>query len=165
MSIELKTSRLILKLLTENDLDDLVQLNLDPDVRAFFSDGVQTVEQTKKRMLEFIDNYNKYNLPCFVILEKNSNTFLGRCGFSLIEFHEVEVGYLIHKNYWGNGYATEALNALLSWAKDNIDHPYIIAFTPSAHVASQRVMEKCGMIFFKTDLAHGVECKFFKAMI
>jgi RimJ/RimL family protein N-acetyltransferase len=53
-----------------------------------------------------------------------------------LEDNEVEVGYLLHKNYWGKGYATEALNALLNWAKKNISHQYIIAFAPTQHVAS-----------------------------
>lgn len=80
----------------------------------------------------------------------------------MLENNEVEVGYLLHKNYWGKGYATEALNALLNWAKKNIKRQYIIAFAPTHHVASQRVMEKCGMTLYKTDIAHGVECKFYR---
>ena len=162
MNIKIETEHLSLRLLTENDLDNLEQLNTDPDVRAFFPDGIQNRAQTEKRMLELINNYKEHNLPGFIISEKESNAFLGRCGFSLLENNEVEVGYLLHKNYWGKGYATEALNALLNWAKKNISHQYIIAFAPTQHVASQRVMEKCGMALYKTDIAHGVECKFYK---
>lgn len=162
MDIKIETKRLSLRLLTENDLDNLQKLNADPDVRAFFPDGTQNREQTKKRMLELINNYKSHNLPGFIILEKEPHTFLGRCGFSLLENNEVEVGYLLHKNYWGKGYATEALNALLNWAKKNIKRQYIIAFAPTHHVASQRVMEKCGMTLYKTDIAHGVECKFYR---
>lgn len=62
----------------------------------------------------------------------------------------------------GKGYDTEALNALLNWAKKNISRQYIISFAPTQNVASQRVMEKCGMALYKTDIAHGVECKFYK---
>lgn len=78
------------------------------------------------------------------------NIFLGRCGFALLEDGEIEIGYSLHKNYWGRGYATEALNALLNWAKKNINKQYILAFAPISHIASQRVMEKCGMILYKT---------------
>lgn len=133
MDIKIETKRLSLRLLTENDLDNLQKLNADPDVRAFFPDGTQNREQTKKRMLELINNYKDHKLPGFIILEKESQIFLGRCGFSLLENNEVEVGYLLHKNYWGKGYATEALNALLNWAKKNINRHYIIAFAPTPH--------------------------------
>jgi RimJ/RimL family protein N-acetyltransferase/catechol 2,3-dioxygenase-like lactoylglutathione lyase family enzyme len=162
MTIIIETERLILRFLTENDLDNLEQLNAEPDVRAFFPDGIQNREQTKKRMLELINNHKEHNLPGFIISEKESNAFLGRCGFSLLEDNQVEVGYLLHKNYWNKGYATEALNALLDWAKKNIKRQYIIAFSPTRHIASQRVMQKCGMTLYKTDIAHGVECKFYK---
>lgn len=162
MTISIETKHLSLRLLTEKDLDHLEQLNADSDVRAFFPDGTQNREQTKTRMLELINNYTAHNLPGFIISDKESNVFLGRCGFSLLEDGDVEVGYLLHKNYWGKGYATEALDALLNWAKKNISHQYIIAFAPIQHVASHRVMEKCGMTFYKTDIAHGVECKFYK---
>ena len=162
MNIKIETEHLSLRLLTENDLDNLEQLNADSGVRAFFPDGIQNRAQTEKRMLELINNYKEHNLPGFIISEKESNAFLGRCGFSLLENNEVEVGYLLHKNYWGKGYATEALNALLNWAKKNISHEYIVAFSPTEHVASQCVMKKAGMTLYKTDIAHGVECKFYK---
>ena len=126
MDIKIETKHLLLRLLTENDLNNLQQLNADPEVRAFFPDGIrkQNRKQTKKRMLELVNNYKEHKLPSFIILEKESHTFLGRCGFSLLEDNEVEVGYLLHKNYWGKGYATEALNALLNWAKKNIRREY-----------------------------------------
>ncbi len=50
--------------------------------------------------------------------------FVGRCGFGLDETGEIEVGYLIHKKFWGNGYASEALEALIIWAKKNIKVDY-----------------------------------------
>ena len=99
MNIKIETEHLSLRLLTENDLDNLEQLNANPDVRAFFPDGIQNRAQTEKRMLELINNYKEHNLPGFIISEKESNAFLGRCGFSLLENNEVEVGYLLHKNY------------------------------------------------------------------
>lgn len=62
MNIKIETKRLSLRLLTENDLDILQKLNANPDVRAFFPDGTQNREQTKKRMLELINNYKSHNL-------------------------------------------------------------------------------------------------------
>ena len=38
----------------------------------------------------------------------------------------------------------------------------IIAFAPEEHLASQRVMQKCGMQFYKQDLGHGVKCHFYR---
>ena len=73
-----------------------------------------------------------------------------------METGEVEVGYLIVKKFWGMGYASEVLSALLSWSKNNIDKDCILAFAPLDHKASHRVMEKSGMEYYKTDFGHGV---------
>ena len=157
----IQTKRLGFRLLQKTDIDYLVVLNNDPDVRQFFPHGVQNREQTEARMNDFF-SYEEQGLPCFVIFELETNEFVGRCGFGPIETGEIEVGYLLHKKFWGNGYASEALTLLLEWAKENINTNYIIAFTPVDHIASERVMQKCGMEHYKNDNAKGVACCFYR---
>jgi [ribosomal protein S5]-alanine N-acetyltransferase len=158
----IETKRLGLRLLQQEDVDHLAGLNSDSDVRQFFPDGTQNREQTETRMKDFISFYEEKGLPCFVMFELESGEFVGRCGFGLVETGEIEVGYLLHKKFWGKGYASEALTALLEWAKENINTSYIIAFTPVEHIASQRVMQKCGMEHYKNDSAKGVTCCFYR---
>ncbi|WP_131781423.1 GNAT family N-acetyltransferase [Legionella gresilensis] len=162
MLLSIETARTILRLIKAEDLEKLAELNLDPEVRKFFPNGIQTKEQTAKRINEFISYYKNYRLPCFVILDKKSGEFLGRCGFGPIATGEIEVGYLIVRKFWSKGYASEVLNALLDWSKDNINADYIIAFAPLEHKASHRVMEKCNMKYYKTGIGHGVACKFYR---
>ncbi|MGQ3888991.1 GNAT family N-acetyltransferase [Legionella sp. CNM-1927-20] len=162
MQLSIETSRTILRLIKEDDLEQIAELNLDPEVRKFFPDGIQTKEQTKKRVGEFISFYKNYGLPCFVILNKISGEFIGRCGFGPVETGEIEVGYLIVRKFWGRGYASEVLKALLNWSKINLSADYIIAFAPLEHKASHRVMEKCNMKYYKDGIGHGVACKFYK---
>ncbi|WP_108648979.1 GNAT family N-acetyltransferase [Dongshaea marina] len=162
MCIEIKTARLSLRLLSEQDLDDIASLGADPEVRAFFPAGTVTREQTSVRLTELMDIYARYKIPGFVMHCRHSGDLIGRCGFGLTEKQEVEVGYLLHKSYWGQGYASEATSALLQWAKQHLDTPEIIGFAPVDHLASQRVLQKCGMSYYKNDIAHGVECRFFR---
>lgn len=51
---------------------------------------------------------------------------------------------------------------MLEWAKQNINADYIIAFAPVEHIASQRVMQKCGMEHYKDDTAKEVQCSFYR---
>lgn len=159
----IETQRTFLRLIREDDLELVAQLHSDPDVRKFFPDGIQNREQTKLRIQQFMRFYEEKGLPCFVISDKETNEFIGRCGFGPIEAGEIEVGYLIVRKLWGMGYASEALKALLEWGKININSDYIIAFTPLEHKASQRVMEKCGMEYYKDDFGHGIGCKFYRS--
>jgi RimJ/RimL family protein N-acetyltransferase len=162
MNITILTVRFILRQLQEKDLDDFALLNADEEVRANFPDGTLTREESHKRMLELMDFYTKYQLPCFVILDEKSKEFIGRCGFGKIDTGEVEVGYLICKEHWGKGIATEVLQAMLFWAESHIKVDYIIAFAPIGHHASHRVMQKSGMEYYKNDVRYGVECCFYR---
>jgi len=158
----IKTKRLGLRPFQQSDIDYLAELNSDPDVRQFFPDGTQNREQTEARMNDFIFYYKEKGLPCFVMFELESGEFVGRCGFGPVETGEIEVGYLLHKKFWGKGLASEVLTVLLEWAKQNINADYIIAFAPIEHVASQRVMQKCGMEHYKNDSAKEVQCSFYR---
>ena len=62
--------------------------------------------------------YKEKGLPCFLMFELETDNFVGRCGFGPIETSEV--GYLLHKKFWGKGYASESLTFRLEWAKENI---------------------------------------------
>lgn len=160
----LQTQRLGMRLLQLEHIDYLAKLHSDPDVRKYFPDGTQDREQTKARMNDFISFYKNKGLPCFVLFELDSGEFVGRAGFGLVESGEVEVGYVLHKKFWGKGYASEVMMALLGWAKKNLDQDYIIAYAPVEHLASLRVMQKCRMEEYKNEISNGIHCRFYRIM-
>jgi len=100
----IETKRLGLRPFQKSDIDYLSDLNSDPDVRQFFPDGTQNREQTEARMNEFISYLTAKGLPSFVMFELESEEFVGRCGFGHVESGEIEVGYLLHKKFWGKGF-------------------------------------------------------------
>lgn len=158
----LKTNRLGLRLLTSKDITYLYPLENDPKVKEFFPDGPRDRAKTEDMIKRFISAYEENGLPCFLLFDIDSNNFIGRAGFGLTESGETEVGYVLHKKFWGKGYASEAITALLEYAKKHIDVDYIIAYADIGNIGSTRVMEKCGMTYYKTDIAKGIECKFYK---
>ncbi|WP_133130259.1 GNAT family N-acetyltransferase [Legionella yabuuchiae] len=159
---EITTQRTFMRLISIEDLEPVAKLNANPDVRKFFPDGIQSKSQTKQRIFQFQSYYKDFGLPCFVVFDKSTGNFIGRCGFGPLETGEVEVGYLIIKDLWGQGYATEILNALLNWCCENISTDYIVALAPLKHTASHRVMEKCGMEYYKEEQGYGVSCKYYR---
>lgn len=161
-NVVIQTRRLNLCILQSTDLDYLNELDQDQDVRKFFPNGALNKEQISCRMNQFLSYYKDFGLPIFLMFNNNTHEFIGRCGFGPIETGEIEIGYVLHKKFWGQGYATEAVTAMLEWARNNIKAEYIIAFTTNEHGASQRVMQKCGMQYYKTDIGHGVPCKFYR---
>jgi len=89
---------------------------------------------------------------CFWTLERKADeAFLGYCGLKRTNLpdtpveNDVEIGWRLREDAWGQGYATEAATAVLDWAWANLNAPRIVSFTIPANLASQRVMERIGM--------------------
>ena len=61
--------------------------------------------------------------------------------------HQMGIGYVIARPYWGQGYTTEALTALVDWSLGQPQIWRASAFCDAEHGASARVMEKAGMTF------------------
>ena len=142
----------------EDDLDHYTQLDCDPDVMRFFPGGALSPDELKKKLKKYANDYNEKGYGVFSVFDSQSGEFIGRAGFADVEGGEIEVGYLIMKKYWGKGYATRIVKALLSWANENILKDKIIAFTPVDHAASEKVMQKVGMSYVKKGVMKGVEC-------
>lgn len=154
----IETDHLGIRPFEDSDLDYLMLLDADPETMSFFPGGVRTREEIQTNIKKYITLYNKKGYSTFVVFDTNTNEFIGRAGFGDIETGEIEVGYLVLRKYWGKGYASRILKALLAWAKKYIKKDKIIAFTPLNHIASEKVMQKAGMIFVKKGMMKGVEC-------
>ncbi len=103
MTIKIETPRMLLRLIKDEDLDQVAQLHADREVRKFFPDGTQDREQTKRRIKQIMNLYGDKGLPGFVIFNKVTHEFIRRCGFGPIETGEIEVGYLYCKKILGYG--------------------------------------------------------------
>jgi ribosomal-protein-alanine N-acetyltransferase len=158
----IETKRLGLRLLGKEDVGCLFELESDPEVQKFSLYGAKTYEQTEVVVNEFISDYEKNGLPCFLLFDLVSGEFVGRAAFILWESGDIEVGYSLHKKFWGKSYATEVLALLLKWAEKNIAIAYISACTVADNLASIRVLEKCGMEYYKSDVEHGIEHRFYR---
>lgn len=162
MTCHINTERLHLRLIKSEDIELLCDLEADPEVKKYFPDGPRDRAKTKAMINRFISYYEERGLPCFLLFDRTSKEFIGRAGFGITDSGETEVGYVLHKKFWGKGYAAEAVTALLKYAKENIDVDYIIAYADISNTSSIRIMEKCGMSYCKVEMAKGIECKFYK---
>ncbi len=83
----------------------------------------------------------------WAIVDRASGKMIGTCGFPLISElnRSAEVGYVLHPDFWGKGYATEVLELLLSFAFIDLHLHRVEARCFESHAASRRVMEKCRM--------------------
>jgi ribosomal-protein-alanine N-acetyltransferase len=156
------TEHLGMRFITKADLKYLQSIDKDPVVKKFFPEGTLTDEEIREFINECIVSCENKHLPCLVIFRLKDDDFVGEAYFGQLETGEYKVGYLLHKKYWNKGYATEILEALLTWAKTNIDAEYIVALADQDNGASFRVMEKCGMKYYKDGRYLNMDCSFYR---
>jgi ribosomal-protein-alanine N-acetyltransferase len=80
----------------------------------------------------------------WAIIQKNRNHAIGMIGFRP-DGHKWELGYVLTRAYWGKGYMTEAVKALVDWALKQSEIYRVWAVCDLENRASSRVMEKAGM--------------------
>jgi RimJ/RimL family protein N-acetyltransferase len=143
----LDTDRLRLYPLTEADLDDLVELDGDPDVRRMVDPlGILIPEDPGERRAY---EWERYVSPggFYGARERVGNAFVG-C-FQLEEApdrpDEVELGYRLRRHAWGLGYATEGARALVDHALEVLGYRRVFAHSLNDNPASIRVLEKAGL--------------------
>ena len=158
----LMSNRLGFSKIEDHDLQNLMRLDMNPEVRAFFPGGVSTSKQLREKIIRNRTSFLQKGFGEFSITDLKTNEFLGRAGFAELKNGEIEVGYVLLKEHWGQGIATEALSALLDWARKALSAPRILAYAPINHHASIEVMKKAGMRYLKTEANHGVECIFYE---
>jgi RimJ/RimL family protein N-acetyltransferase len=155
MSIFLETERLVLRRFTEDDVDNLVELDSDPDVMRFINGGRPTPrhEIESDVLPAFLDYYERFaGYGFWAVVEKSTRRFVGWFHFRPAKgasADEIELGYRLRKSAWGKGYATEGSRALIDKGFADLGVERVVAFAMVVNVASRRVMEKAGLKFVR----------------
>ena len=92
----------------------------------------------------FIANANGGEGEAVFLIAQRDGTIMGACGVSTTDEQPPELGYWLGVSYWSNGYATEALHAVIDYAFGAFDHAALHAGARVTNPASRRVLEKCG---------------------
>lgn len=92
----------------------------------------------------FIAGTNKADSDALFLVTLRDGTVIGACGLTQPNDEASELGYWLGVSYWGQGYATEALHALVDYAFADLGHDALQAGARVTNPASRRVLEKCG---------------------
>lgn len=91
----------------------------------------------------FIAGVNKADGEAVFLITLRDKTAIGACGV-VLQDEAPALGYWLGVPYWGNGYATEALHAVIDYAFTDLEHEALQAGSRVTNPASRRVLEKCG---------------------
>lgn len=146
----LKTRRLVLRRMRMSDADAIFRYCSDPKVtRYMIFQTHRSLADTRKFMRASEKGYRRGGPPHWAITLRRSGELIGLCGFLPFELmhRRGEFGYWLGKPHWGQGYATEAVEALLAFGFRRMKLNRLQARVLVGNRASARVLEKAGMKF------------------
>ena len=150
-----ETERCLINTLQESDFDDVKRLYSHSDVRKYLG-GVRQGEAMTNVFYEML--HSSDDSFYWLIREKHNNVFIGLV--SLDPHHDgvdYELSYQLLPNWWGAGYATEAVQKIIHFAFTELNLPKVIAETQVANFSSCKLMEKIGMECERTISRFGSE--------
>ena len=149
LSPKLETERLILRRYNESDLNAFYEILHDDRLHEYIPFPDLTLEQELEYIRNCMKDVETDKCEKWAIVLKENNETLGNISVNTIvkKHNYCDVGYVIRYDYWGKGYATEALKVVSDYLLDSGYH-LVECTCNELNKQSSRVMEKAG---FKKD--------------
>ena len=147
----IETERLLLRRATIDDVDELVAIHADPDIKRVF--GTFDRERAIEWLNRVDQNWHEHGYGRIAITDGAAGRLIGRTGLAYVpEFGETELGWTLRRDAWGHGYATEAARACLEWGFRDFVIPYLIALIEPENERSILVAKRLGMTPLRDDV-------------
>lgn len=148
----IETERLVLRLPRSEDAPDLAVAYSDPEAVRYLGDGTTaTLAEVEDVIPRWLDRWEQWGVGFFALERRGDGRVLGRSGFLRwdpetwqVDGPETEVGWMLGREHWGKGYATEAALALRDWALRERGLTRLISLIQHGNLRSVRVAEKLG---------------------
>jgi len=144
----LETERLILRHLTTDDAEFILELLNDPSfIRNIGDRNVRSIEDACSYILNGpVASYAKNGFGLYLVLLKETKEPMGMCGLIKRDgLEDVDIGYALLPRYWSKGYAVEAAQATKEYAREAIGLKRIVAIVDPVNAGSIRVLENIGL--------------------
>lgn len=148
------TERLEIWEMSEDDLQSLYTIYNDKDVVKY----TENLYEDEEKELQYIKDYRKYiygfyGYGTWVLINKQNGELIGRAGLThRAEYDEAELGFVIGKKYWRQGYAYEACAKILELAKSVYEMEKVQALVNKGNMASIRLLEKL-QFYYMEDIS------------
>jgi RimJ/RimL family protein N-acetyltransferase len=146
---ELTTGRLLLRQWRDEDLAPFAALNADPEVMRYFPAPLTRTQSDEfARFAQGMIAVHGWGL--WAVEVRGGAPFIGFVGLNRPRFEAhftpaIEIGWRLDRPQWGQGYATEAAAAALTFAFEEPDCSEVVSFTSLINEPSLRVMRRLGM--------------------
>jgi ribosomal-protein-alanine N-acetyltransferase len=167
----IESERLILRRIEQADLEFFARIHADPIVARYLGNGrARSIQETHALLETFYETYKSLELGPLAVLRKSDGVLIGRCGLSDVALEvntpsgklprvwyqrsqvpldtnvifEQELGYTFDRNYWGQGYASEAAARVFEYASSTMPFRRIVSVIHPDNTPSIKIATRCG---------------------
>lgn len=143
----LETERLYLREMNQNDFVALSKILQDEDTMYAYN-GAFNDEETWAWLDKQISRYKKYGYGLWAVVLKETDEMIGQCGLTMQPWKEkevLEIGYLLRRDCWHKGYATEAAKACKEYTFEKLDASEVCSIIRDINTPSKKVALRNGM--------------------
>lgn len=171
MDLQLETPRLLLRPFEMNDAEALFEMDKNPIVHKYlWQTPVDDINEVYKLIELVHKQYEERGIGRFSTILKETGELIGWTGIKYVNDHIengntnfYDYGYRINEPYWGKGYATEATEAWLKHAFNNMNIETMHAYTHYKNEASNHILKKTGFEFMEEYTAEdGIQWNWWK---
>ncbi|HEX8270326.1 MAG TPA: GNAT family N-acetyltransferase [Flavobacterium sp.] len=161
MKTSFETERLLLREMLPSDDIKMFEMDSDPEVHHFLGNKPQTsIEQSREWIVDIRQQYLVNGIGRWSVVLKDTGEFIGWCGLKIerhVNGHDqfYDLGYRFIQKHWGKGYAYESAQAWLEVGFNEMNLEVINAYVDADHLASRRVLEKCGLQLMNVFMYEG----------
>lgn len=157
---ELETARLRLRQFSMADVDDFARLTGDAEVMRYIGPGVPIErDEAVQHLGRIVAAFRRRGYGKWALVSKDDGRLVGYCGLGFsFEDVGVELVYLLARECWGRGLASEASRAALGFGFERMGLASIAALTKADNLRSRRVLERLGMTFVRACRYEDYDC-------
>ena len=157
----LETERLVLSGWRHDQVDELVRLHGDAEISRYLSasGAPWSRQQCAEALAGYVELYETRQLGKLRATRKSDGVLVGRAGFGMHE-GEPELGYALYREFWGQGYASEAALGLRDWFFDGNRGERFLGVVDVRNAASLKVLHRVGMVDTYIGDYEGAECQY-----
>lgn len=156
--MELRTERLLLRQWRPEDVEPLAEIYDQPEV--FEQLRMRGLTETREQIERFVRRWQDDGFGHWAAEDLETGRLIGRVG--LLRHHDwpvaqspVEVGWTLHRDWWGRGLATEGGRAAMKCWRELLPDPQLISIATPSNTRSRGVMERLGLTLRGTTFWHG----------
>ncbi|MEV0848679.1 GNAT family N-acetyltransferase [Streptomyces sp. NPDC049954] len=148
---EIRTPRLLLRRWTDDDVVPMAEINADSEVMRWVDDGrVRDLEDTAEDVERWEETWDDEGFGPFAVELLASGELIGLVGLSVPEdlpeiLPAVDLAWRLGRPFWGQGYASEAAQAVLEFALTDRGIDHVVSVVRIGDTASENVTRKLGM--------------------